>query len=248
MSRPLIALAILAAGQSSRMGLPKQLLPIDGEPMLGHIVRKAAAAGSWLGDCPGQPISAGQQSQHAEWCRQTLASSVAQARVAEQHTAACLLQVEVGVIGPDDLRLQRLCDDRKAQYIVNTTPSLGMSSSIHVAVRWAQRTGAGALMILLGDQPGVQTHVLKAMLLRYVAARPAILQARYSDRSGHPVLFDSRWFPELLQLQGDRGASALLRQKRQLVQYVDVPALSPVDLDTQEEYEAYLSLMQTDSV
>ena len=240
MSRPVIALAILAAGQSSRMGTPKQLLPIDGEPMLGHIARKAAAAGSWPGDCPGQP------SHHTELCRQTLASSVAQARGAE-YTGVRPLQVEAGVIGPDDSRLQRLCDDQRVQYIVNSAPSLGMSGSIHVAVRWAQHSGAGALMILLGDQPGVQTRVLRAMLLRYVAARPAILQARYTDRSGHPVLFDSRLFPELLQLQGDRGASALLRQKRQLIQYVDVPALSPVDLDTQEEYEAYLCHIQADS-
>ncbi len=35
---------ILAAGLSSRMGQPKQLLPWEGEPLLTHVVRQALAA------------------------------------------------------------------------------------------------------------------------------------------------------------------------------------------------------------
>lgn len=35
---------ILAAGQSSRLGRPKQLLDLDGQPLLTHVLRNAAAS------------------------------------------------------------------------------------------------------------------------------------------------------------------------------------------------------------
>ena len=40
-----IAAIILAAGSSTRMGRPKQLLPIDDQPMVRHVVEAVAAAG-----------------------------------------------------------------------------------------------------------------------------------------------------------------------------------------------------------
>ncbi len=39
-----IAAVILAAGGSRRMGAPKQLLPVDGQPMLARVVQQACAA------------------------------------------------------------------------------------------------------------------------------------------------------------------------------------------------------------
>ncbi|MEO5960797.1 MAG: NTP transferase domain-containing protein, partial [Opitutaceae bacterium] len=38
---------ILAAGASTRMGTPKQLLPIDGQPLLVRAVAAALASSAW---------------------------------------------------------------------------------------------------------------------------------------------------------------------------------------------------------
>ncbi len=40
----MISGVILAAGRSSRLGRPKQLLPLGGQPLLTHVVRNAAAS------------------------------------------------------------------------------------------------------------------------------------------------------------------------------------------------------------
>ncbi len=45
MCKRMIAAVILAAGQSSRMGQPKLLLPVLGKPLLLHVVDHATAAG-----------------------------------------------------------------------------------------------------------------------------------------------------------------------------------------------------------
>jgi xanthine dehydrogenase accessory factor len=44
-SRPFLSAVILAAGGSTRMGRPKQLLPLAGRPLLQHVLDNAAAAG-----------------------------------------------------------------------------------------------------------------------------------------------------------------------------------------------------------
>ncbi|KAB2334844.1 nucleotidyltransferase family protein [Cytobacillus depressus] len=41
---PSICAIILAAGSSTRMGQPKQLLPLKGRPLLEHVIRTAASA------------------------------------------------------------------------------------------------------------------------------------------------------------------------------------------------------------
>lgn len=43
-NRPSVSGVVLAAGRSSRMGRPKQLLPLGGEPILRHVVRSACAS------------------------------------------------------------------------------------------------------------------------------------------------------------------------------------------------------------
>ena len=44
MTNPSVAIVILAAGESARMGLPKQLLPMRGKNLLRHTVEQAAAS------------------------------------------------------------------------------------------------------------------------------------------------------------------------------------------------------------
>jgi CTP:molybdopterin cytidylyltransferase MocA len=44
-SRPFLSAVVLAAGGSTRMGRPKQLLPLVGRPLLQHVLDNAAVAG-----------------------------------------------------------------------------------------------------------------------------------------------------------------------------------------------------------
>jgi CTP:molybdopterin cytidylyltransferase MocA len=92
--------------------------------------------------------------------------------------------------------------------------------------------GAGAVVVLLGDQPLVSS----AAVDRVVAAHhgdPATdaLRARYGDVPGHPVLLTRALFDAVEHLGGDAGARDLLRGAG--VRAVDCDGLGdPIDVDT----------------
>ncbi len=64
-------------------------------------------------------------------------------------------------------------------------------------------------------------------------------------RQGNPVLFPARFFDDLLNLQGDRGAKELL--KKHAADTVAVPVESREvlqDCDSEEDYARILSLLE----
>jgi len=97
-----------------------------------------------------------------------------------------------------------------------------------------------AVIILLGDQPDLDSRVIRRVAEAYQEHGGLIVQACYSDRPAHPVLFDKVFFPELLALSGDNGAKELLRKHKKQTVYVDAEGKAPQDIDTPEEYRDYI--------
>jgi molybdenum cofactor cytidylyltransferase len=71
----------------------------------------------------------------------------------------------------------------------------------------------------------------------YARSSASIIQAAYSGKPGHPVLFDRKWFPHLLHITGDQGAKQLIQASGDERQWVDVPLPPLEDIDTWEDYE-----------
>jgi molybdenum cofactor cytidylyltransferase len=64
---------------------------------------------------------------------------------------------------------------------------------------------------------------------------------RYDDGRGHPIAFARPVFGALAALHGDKGVWRLLDQRAGDVVEVPVPGPIPLDVDTQEDYEAVLA-------
>ncbi|WP_020618716.1 nucleotidyltransferase family protein [Paenibacillus daejeonensis] len=244
-------LAIIAAGQSQRMGSPKQLLPIGDVPMLQHVTRRVLRARSGILSEAGVPCNQlfhldlpgaerSQRNPQGEEGTPEHNLLPTDIRLLQESVREQLhVQVQVAVIASADPELRAHCQEPGALWLVNDQPQLGMSRSIVTAARHAADAGADALMILLGDQPGIEPNTVVQVAAAYLTEGTVIVQTRYLDGPGHPVLFNRQLFPQLLQLQGDHGAREVLRQHRESIHYVDVPARAPVDLDTPEDYEGY---------
>jgi molybdenum cofactor cytidylyltransferase/nicotine blue oxidoreductase len=118
-----------------------------------------------------------------------------------------------------------------ARVIVNPDPDRGMRSSLALAVDAA--ADFDALAVLLVDVPGVTAEGVQAVTHAWVPGRVAI--GRYAGSRGHPTVMGIGLWRAALEIAApDEGARALLADRPDLIDEVDVPG-NPADLDTPED-------------
>jgi molybdenum cofactor cytidylyltransferase len=108
----------------------------------------------------------------------------------------------------------------------------GCSSSIVSALDQVDPR-ADALVLLLGDQPGVDPRTVD----RVAAVDAPIAVCRYDDGVGHPFRFAREVFPELAVLHGDKAVWKVIESGRVPVTELPVDGPVPPDVDTWEDYE-----------
>jgi len=91
------------------------------------------------------------------------------------------------------------------------------------------------LIIMLCDQPFVDCSLLNKMIETMHGSPKGIVACAYSNTIGTPVLFDKRYFKDLLNLQGAKGAKQLLNQYANDLISIDFPE-GNIDIDTIEDY------------
>lgn len=124
-----------------------------------------------------------------------------------------------------------------ADIVDNPAWESGLSTSVR---RGIEATGerCEAVVIGVGDQPGLDSDVIRAVIARWRETAAPIVSATYRGQRGHPVLFARSVFAELLALEGDAGARPLLERSPNRVVYVDVDRPMPPDVDTEEQLAA----------
>ena len=91
----------------------------------------------------------------------------------------------------------------------------GMGSSLAAGIQSLANTQATAVAVLLGDMPWISVATLQQ--LRAQADAEHIVVAYCEGQRGHPVLFGRRFWPQLMQLQGENGAKGLIATHAQQV-------------------------------
>ncbi|MDE3838905.1 nucleotidyltransferase family protein [Bacillus methanolicus] len=132
--------------------------------------------------------------------------------------------------------------DLPAMVIHNPNFAQGMSSSLKVGVK-AIRDQVSACFVFLADQPFIPVSVVDRLREVFDVAKSKnmnIIRPRYGSVPGHPVLFAAKIFPELIRIEGDRGAQQVIRQHLTELAYVDFDhSLWGVDIDTPEDWKIY---------
>ena len=157
-------------------------------------------------------------------------------RHAVERVIAAGLHPVLVVTGAEHDALARALAGLEVQLAVNPTPESGQGSSVGVGVS-ALPAGTDAVLIALGDQPGVPAEVIPALIEALKQPGKAIAAPRYADGLGNPVLFGSSVFQELLALGGDRGARSVIERDPSRLAVVEVASPMPRDIDTPEDYE-----------
>ena len=158
------------------------------------------------------------------------------ARVVRAHLAAPLARVVVVLGAEADLVRAGagLPADPRLHVIVNEQWAEGMSSSLRRGLD--ECADAAALLVGLGDQPGITTERIEAVLSAWRPEVPLVAPVHDDGRPSHPVLFARALFEELRALRGDLGAREVV--KRHWPQAVRVAAPPLADVDTEDDYRA----------
>lgn len=138
------------------------------------------------------------------------------------------------VLGGDRDHYRPLLQGTPARGVHNPDYDQGMSSSIRAGIRALARH-AEAAVIMLADQPRIDAKIVRGLIDAYTHTRKRIVACRYGPVLGAPTLFDRSMFVELLLLEGDQGARAVMDTHPRDVGAVEIPPQAALDIDLPED-------------
>ncbi|MCD4673923.1 MAG: putative selenium-dependent hydroxylase accessory protein YqeC [Anaerolineaceae bacterium] len=145
------------------------------------------------------------------------------------------------VLGATVTEIKDVLGDLPVQFVENRDWETGQSSSLRVGVREAQKYQCGGAIILQADQPLVPVELLSREMELHATAIPSVVIPRVGDHPSSPVLFDKRYFGELLKIEGDQGGRALFSKFPNKWLVWETP-LDLTDIDTPEDYQQLLDM------
>jgi len=158
--------------------------------------------------------------------------------MAQAESAGALDEVIVVLGRAADEILPRLHTTR-AKVTVNPVFTEGCSGSYKAGMATIDPR-AEAVMVLLGDQPGVDSTVIDQVAEDWRTQGGRIALTSYRGRRGHPMVFARELFDPLRQLSGDKAAWKILDAHPNWVRDVAVDHAFPEDVDTRQDYETLL--------
>lgn len=154
-------------------------------------------------------------------------------RVAEAVAGAGFAEMIV-VTGADDAAVRGALEGLASRIVHAPDWAEGMAATLRAGIA-ALDSGARGVCVFLGDMPlvpvGVCPALAEAAERSGSAARP-----RFEGKPGHPVAFTPATFADLMALEGDKGAAALLAGRPGDVGYIDTAETGVLlDIDTMED-------------
>ncbi len=152
---------------------------------------------------------------------------------------ASSLDRTVVVLGRASGAVRAATEFGRAEVVENTSYGTGCASSLLAGLD-AAGDDCEALLLLLGDQPGVLPEFMDRALSVWKDERPWAAVCSYRGSLGHPFVFSSGAFGDLRGLHGDKAVWKLIEAYPEKVREIWLDAALPPDVDTPEDYERAL--------
>ena len=156
--------------------------------------------------------------------------------VVDQAQRPAGLDEVVVVLGRAADEVRQQVDFGDARVVENPVFGEGCSSSYRAGIG-ALNAESAALMIILGDMPGVTPEIINHVADEWRKHEPPIALCSYAGRRGHPMIFARSMFPQLVDLHGDKAAWKLVDANAATVQEVHFSFPYPDDINTPADFE-----------
>lgn len=209
-SAPAVAAIVAAAGRSTRMGEPKQLLPWKEGTVIETVVRHLHAGGA-------DPIFCvvGHRSDQVQDALRNVPNAAAPAHIVPNphyRSAEMLSSYQVGI---------------EALQAYETEAARSGSGR-------AQCIGA---LFALGDQPHIPPAVIRQVCEQAIRTPDAPVIPSHAMRRGHPFYLPRAVFPEITALQPEDTLRTVVNRHARQIVYVDVASDAILrDMDTPADY------------
>lgn len=155
--------------------------------------------------------------------------------VAQAQSAASLDEIIV-VLGRAADEIRGRVDFGAARVVENPVFSEGCSSSYRAGIA-SLNPQSEAIMIILGDQPGITPEIINLLAESWRHQEAPIALCSYRGRRGHPMIFAKSMFDQLIDLHGDKAAWKLVDANSDAVQEVHLDLPFPDDVNTPADFE-----------
>lgn len=123
--------------------------------------------------------------------------------------------------------------DRGIAVAINEYPERGIAYSLQCGLKKCLELhpDVKGILFVVGDQPYLKAETLRRLMKLFRDNAGKIVCAGANDVPGNPVLWDKRYFDELLQLKGDTGGRQILKKypKEIMICETDKKELQDID-------------------
>jgi molybdenum cofactor cytidylyltransferase len=124
----------------------------------------------------------------------------------------------------------------RATSVRNPDPTAGNMSSLEIGARAAP--DADAVVVLVGDQPGVDPEVVNGLIDLWHAKRPWAAVTQYEDRVAYPFLLSDQALREAIEIGGPKLLWKLVaKEESAKVARLRIATPSPLDVNTPEDFD-----------
>jgi molybdenum cofactor cytidylyltransferase len=140
------------------------------------------------------------------------------------------------VLGSDKDNILKVTKKMPVMNCYNKNYRQGMLSSVQCGFRQMDDT-CRAVLVFLGDQPGIGPDVINSLTDAYRKSGKGIAMPVFNNERGHPLLFDSKYRDEITGLDPSATLRDLVHKFADDVLEVEVKTESVLkDIDTKDDY------------
>jgi molybdenum cofactor cytidylyltransferase len=149
------------------------------------------------------------------------------------------------VVGSDEAVIAEALGDRPVHLVRNPELEAEMLTSVRCGLRALPRE-CSAAMVVLGDQPGVSSELIDALIDTHLASGKGLVVPVHEGRRGHPLLLAIGYRDDVLSGYDAVGLRGLLQAHPEDVLEVTASSAAAVsDMDRPGDYLRELSRRQT---